>query len=790
LDEIKNFSDEMSENEAVAEKHLESYEAYLKKSISDFLKSLLTMASVEKDQKSRARINKLIESIRKIPELKIELDAQERGNLLRLYDQKISYTGKEIKFLEDSGKYMLKILDQIKEEKLKLTNPENTLRKGESFFWYSGKDSSRTNRDRVTSSKEILDNLHHLISSLKIEKLHKYLIKDQPIDLLLEKSTEALKRIKELSQEFGKISGLEKKHELSQEERGFLKQEGAANRYNDDIMHLSALINDLVNQAYISIQNMDASISAREYALKELEGFREIIEKTEVMKKSKRIQFNNVLNRSLIKAKTMYRLSLRKNAMNVLMLGIPTALRCGVVSSFKKLSEELDRRGLNVFILTHWWHKYFFFDKENGRYDRILTYQQVGNGNGNYELENGSYKKVGNKAGSYELKETRYEKVKEQDKQGSYTKVNMSPYNLLDANCNNVVTELPSYTGFSIIRYLKDFFNFNPQIIHVHTHTFEFDKSFDRIIAADSYPDAKIVFTLHAFIPYQKVGRELGDKMLQNTITEQERQNIRSNFYRGREKSQETMMLKSDAIVTISKAHKAALESLYPELQGKVVAIINGTDFHRFADDKVVAGKARHLRESLGIAENAKVIAYLGRVERQKRVDILIDLFDRIAAKFPDAVLLMVGSDKSELDGLVSNYGLRPELMTNVKFTGWVDAGKDASLLASYMRTADVLVQPGRTKNHYSMAAIQAAALKIPVISCPGELSMNESSAPEEQGNALLKLLENPDEFKPKCEEIYLKVKEEYNEEIFVQKHIQLYKQLVGPGIKPKPGYA
>jgi mannosylfructose-phosphate synthase len=132
-----------------------------------------------------------------------------------------------------------------------------------------------------------------------------------------------------------------------------------------------------------------------------------------------------------------------------------------------------------------------------------------------------------------------------------------------------------------------------------------------------------------------------------------------------------------------------------------------GYDENRFFP--VSAASRETIRQRLGF--DGKVVLALGRLARNKGYDLLIDAFSHVAARIPDAVLILaVGGadlDKKEqvlLDELKAHAD-ELKLAPRIRFGGYV---ADADL-ADYYRACDVFALSSRYEP-FGMTAIEAMA--------------------------------------------------------------------------------
>lgn len=91
----------------------------------------------------------------------------------------------------------------------------------------------------------------------------------------------------------------------------------------------------------------------------------------------------------------------------------------------------------------------------------------------------------------------------------------------------------------------------------------------------------------------------------------------------------------------------------------RVVTVLNGIDPARFAH---TPGRGAGVRRELGLSDSSILIGSVGRLEPQKRYDLLIEAFATIQHRFPSARLIIAGdgSQREALASLISARGLAP----------------------------------------------------------------------------------------------------------------------------------
>ncbi len=131
----------------------------------------------------------------------------------------------------------------------------------------------------------------------------------------------------------------------------------------------------------------------------------------------------------------------------------------------------------------------------------------------------------------------------------------------------------------------------------------------------------------------------------------------------------------------------------------------NGINLKRF--DRKISGDA--VRAKLKLKESDEVVLYLGRMSKEKRVDILLKAFKLILKKRKDAYLVAGGAGPAleEYKGIAARLGISDR----VKFLGMVD--KD--ILPQVYAASDVLCLPS-TFETQGIVSLEAMAMGKPVV--------------------------------------------------------------------------
>lgn len=142
-------------------------------------------------------------------------------------------------------------------------------------------------------------------------------------------------------------------------------------------------------------------------------------------------------------------------------------------------------------------------------------------------------------------------------------------------------------------------------------------------------------------------------------------------------------------------------------IEGPFTIIPNGIDPSEFA----TLPNSKRADDFWPILKERKVVLFLSRLSKQKGLDMLIPVWDRIMKRYPDAVLVIAGPDYLEYGDYVRDLAQKSPFHDTIFFTGNV-AGERK--LALYSR-ADVFVLPSYSENFGNVIA-EALACGVPVV--------------------------------------------------------------------------
>ncbi len=261
---------------------------------------------------------------------------------------------------------------------------------------------------------------------------------------------------------------------------------------------------------------------------------------------------------------------------------------------------------------------------------------------------------------------------------------------------NNRVIRLPGIpigiydyrlTGIYPVRVLKQIRKWKLDVIHSHT---EFGVGTFARIVAKQY-NIPLVHTYHTmyedYTHYVTKGHF--DKTSKKVVE------YFTKFYCDK--------TTTELIVPTKKAYDLFKKKYHVERDVHVIP--TGIEIERFYKEKYSITDIDKLRDSLNIKKDDFVMMFVGRLAKEKSVNVLIDLHLSLVKKYPNLKLLIVGDgpDKDILQNSAKNK--------NIIFTGkvaWEDVPK-------YYQLASIFLTASKTETQ-GLTVIEAMAASVPVI--------------------------------------------------------------------------
>lgn len=311
------------------------------------------------------------------------------------------------------------------------------------------------------------------------------------------------------------------------------------------------------------------------------------------------------------------------------------------------------------------------------------------------------------------------------------------------------------------LKMLKDF---NPDIIHVHT---EFSMGLFGIYAAKKL-NKTLVYTLHTsyddYIYYvmPKVLTRIGNKILDKYL----------GIY----------AKKSKAIVGPSEKCFGYIKKA--SHKKKVRILPNSVEMSLFNPSKVDMNEVEKIRESLNIPKDAFIACFVGRVAKEKGIDVTLEYLAKTLQKEDNIYFVVIGDGPGldEFKDIATNLNINDK----VRFTGRVE---HEDLPLYYMMSKLYLTSSLSEMNSISM--LEAMAMGLPVLQRVDEINKDQIEVGkngylfynEKEMYKYLKYLSSLDE------ESYKKIKFEVGETVsqkdeleIARKELKVYEKAIERG--------
>lgn len=290
---------------------------------------------------------------------------------------------------------------------------------------------------------------------------------------------------------------------------------------------------------------------------------------------------------------------------------------------------------------------------------------------------------------------------------------------------------------------------------HLQSHSYDILHIFNRPRFVQNYhhasPHSKIILSLH------------NEMMAENKIS----------VFRGNR-----VVALCDAIVTISKYIKDTVDNRFPEAKVKTHPIYSAVDLESYKPywtDDFVRERRNKLREEFDVKDR-KVILFVGRLSKVKGVHLLIQAIEKVAARDPRAILLIVGSKwfgTNDTNKYVDYLNeLARSLPHHVKFANFVPPSR----IPDFYAMADLFVCASQWNEPLARVHYEAMASGLPIITTDRGgnaeviqhgwnglvLSGSDYNKPEAIAHSILKLLQNDREAQALAYSGYLTAKKSF----------------------------
>ncbi len=134
---------------------------------------------------------------------------------------------------------------------------------------------------------------------------------------------------------------------------------------------------------------------------------------------------------------------------------------------------------------------------------------------------------------------------------------------------------------------------------------------------------------------------------------------------------------------------------------GDYTIIPNGVDLEYFSPEVAPVGE---------LCDGKLNILFVGRLEKRKGFDYLLDAYQQVKRKIPDSRLIVVGPGTRLRHGYEKR--VRSESLEDVVFAGYVPQDE----LPRYYRTADIFCAPATGRESFGIVLLEAMAVGKPVV--------------------------------------------------------------------------
>jgi glycosyltransferase involved in cell wall biosynthesis len=160
----------------------------------------------------------------------------------------------------------------------------------------------------------------------------------------------------------------------------------------------------------------------------------------------------------------------------------------------------------------------------------------------------------------------------------------------------------------------------------------------------------------------------------------------------------------ADSITTCSRGLREDLLRLEPRCEKNSLVIHNGIDLEAF---RKLGSAGFHLPEAI---RGRQFLLNIGKYEHKKGQDILLRAFERIALRFPDLLLVIIGQTGPEIEDIrrlvrASPFAARIVMLQDVPHDH----------IAAFLETCSVFALPSR-REPLGIVILEAAAFERPVV--------------------------------------------------------------------------
>ena len=249
--------------------------------------------------------------------------------------------------------------------------------------------------------------------------------------------------------------------------------------------------------------------------------------------------------------------------------------------------------------------------------------------------------------------------------------------------------------------------------------------------------------------------------------------------------AEDQMVGRSDVVITICQELQDTVTAMGSGHRSLLIENVMGGDV-----DDPPENPARDIRAAFGIVADAPLALYTGTFEPYQGVDLLIDAAAIVARRRPDARVLVVGGEPTQVDAAKARAAAADAAAIMV-FAGQ----QPAKEIAGFVAASDLLVSP-RVRGTNTPLKIYSYLRSGKPIVATNLLTHTQVLRPEfarlvdpqarEFATAILELIEQPAERTRLAAAARVVAQEKYSRESYLKRTAQAYERLAA-GRRPKP---
>lgn len=157
-----------------------------------------------------------------------------------------------------------------------------------------------------------------------------------------------------------------------------------------------------------------------------------------------------------------------------------------------------------------------------------------------------------------------------------------------------------------------------------------------------------------------------------------------------------------------AEQEKDEIQTIFPNVAVEIVS--NGIEYEKFQNSNVLLKKEYLKKFTNQDIKSDKIIVSMGRLQKKKGFDILIDSFNNTLKLYPNSILLIAGEDEGEEKNLKKQIG-KLDLGKQVFLIGAI-GGQDK---IDFLANADLFVLPSHNEN-FGNVYVESLAAGTPIV--------------------------------------------------------------------------